>query len=154
MSEKWDKYFFTVADAVSQNSPCLSRKIGGVAVRNGKILVATGYNGPPAGYPHCFGDVCPRRVKGYQSGEGTEICPAEHAERNVVNCAAQIGVSLAGCTLYLTCSVPCRECAKAIVNAGIKEVILTNWLEYPEPGLSGKEIFEKCGVTLRVGRKQ
>lgn len=162
----WDEYFFSIADAVSKKSHCLSRHEGAVAVRGNKFITATGYNGPPMGYPHC-GDrykfqeqeyvhtfsECPRHKMGYKSGEGLEICPAAHAELNVLIEAARLGISLDGCILYLTIGSPCRECSKAIVNAGIKEVVVTGDKEYPNIGLSGKEILEKCGVRIRIGRE-
>lgn len=149
---EWDSYFFGIADAVSVKSHCLSRKVGAIAVRNDRFIVATGYNGPPAGYPHCEGEICPRRKLGYKSGNGLELCPASHAERNVLIEAARLGIALGGCKLYLTCSYPCRECAKEMVNAGISEVVVTGNEEYPESGLSGKDILDKCGVEVRIGR--
>ena len=148
----WDEYFFGIADAIAVKSHCLSRKIGAVAVRDGKFLVATGYNGPPVGYPHCTGKACPRRELGFQSGQGLYICPASHAERNVLIEAARLGTRLKDCTMYLTCSYPCRECAKEIVNAGIKEVVVTGGRDYPEDGLSGRQILGICSVAVRIGR--
>lgn len=149
---EWDSYFFGIADAVSVKSHCLSRKVGAIAVRQGRFVVATGYNGPPSGYPHCEGEICPRHKLGYKSGHGLELCPAAHAELNVLIEAARLGVTLEKCVLYLTGPSPCRECAKAIVNAGITEVVFTGGIEYPDIGLSGKKILETCGVKIRIGR--
>lgn len=155
----WDSYFLGIAEAVSKKSHCLSRQLGAVAVLN-NFVIATGYNGPPAGYPHCeiiepVGDVpgdkrCPRHRVGYQSGQGLDICPAAHAELNVLIEAARIGVALEGATLYITSPTPCRECAKAIVNAGIVEVVYQDPKPYPDIGLSGKKILETCGVKMRI----
>jgi dCMP deaminase len=149
----WDDYFFGFADNAAKKSHCLSRQLGAVAVRNGRFIVATGYNGPPAGYPHCE-RMCPRKKVGYQSGQGLEICPSTHAELNVLIEAARLGISLVGCSLYLTGPSPCRECAKAIVNAGIKEVVYKGDILYPDVGLTGEKILKTCGVKLRqAGRK-
>jgi dCMP deaminase len=150
----WDEYFMGIAEAVSHKSHCLSHKFGAIAVTDDHQIVSTGYNGPPRGYTHCnhgfmgLGN-CPRRVKGYKSGEGLEWCPAAHAERNVLINAARYGVRLNGCALYVTSPVPCRECAKEIVNAGIQEVIYKDEVDYPETGITGKSILFECGVKLR-----
>lgn len=148
----WDEYFFGIADAVAKKSHCLSRQAGAIAVRD-RHIVATGYNGPPKGYPHCEGPYCPRHRLGFKSGECLEICPSSHAEANVLIEAARFGISLLGCTLYLTTESPCRECAKLMVNAGIKEVVVTSGNDYPDIGLSGRKILETCNVPIRIGRK-
>ena len=146
----WDEYFISIAETISKKSHCLSRQLGAIAVRDRKFIVSTGYNGPPQGYPHCEGGVCPRHKLGYQSGQGLELCPAAHAELNVLIEAARFGVSLEGCTLYLVGPYPCRECSKAIVNAGIKEIVIARECDYPDIGLSGKKILETCGVKVRI----
>ena len=144
----WDEYFLNIAGDVAKKSHCLSRQTGAIAVRDGRFIVATGYNGPPSGYPHCQ-DECPRHKLGYKSGQGLEICPASHAEMNVLIEAARLGIKLEGCSLYLSAPYPCRECAKAIVNAGVKEVILGEDIDYPDIGLVGKKILETCEVGVR-----
>ena len=93
--------------------------------------------------------ICPRRKMGFESGEGLEWCPAAHAERNAIVIAARLGHSTEGCTLYLSCGIPCRECAKEIVNAGIVEVVVTDIGVYDSDGLSGEEILYQCGVEVR-----
>ena len=144
----WDEYFMDIANSVSKKSHCLSHKFGAIAVRDGKFIVATGYNGPPIGYPHCEGEICPRRKIGYQSGQGLEICPAAHAESNVLVEAARMGIPLNGCTLYATSPIPCRECAKLIVNAGIIKIVVNN-IHYPDIGLSGQMVLDKCGIPVQ-----
>ena len=147
-----DNWFFSIAEKVGDYSKCLSRKIGVIAVKDNKYIIATGYNGPPSKYPPCISstNTCPRYEKRYKTGEGTEICPAEHAERNVINEAARLGIRLEGTTLFMDCGIPCRECSKAIVNSGIKEIVCINGDIYPEPGLSGMDILSKCGIKIRI----
>lgn len=145
----WDKYFLQVCDTIASRSPCRSRKIGAIAIKDSRFIIATGYNGPSSGYPHCEGEICPRQAKGLKSGEGLEFCPAQHAERNVVCEAARLGVSLQGCSMHMNCPVPCRECAKAIVNAGISEIVVTSMIPYPESGITGADVFYKSGVRVR-----
>jgi len=149
---KWDEYFFEIATVVSKNSKCLSRQVGAILVSDKNVLVS-GYNGPPAGIPHCGTryenddllmieldkrgikkydhtiQFCPRQTLGYKSGEGLEWCIAGHSERNVLITAAKHGISTKDKSLYLTCNVPCSPCLVEIINAGIKEVVVTK-MEY------------------------
>lgn len=144
--DRWDKYFHDICVTVASKSPCLSRKIGAILVRD-KSIISTGYNGPPRGVPHCghsrwladgvlrnaakhldlcvkFRNTCPRQVLGYKSGTHMELCPAQHAEENAVSNAARLGVSVIGSTLYMNCVVPCKNCFGTLINAGIVEVVV------------------------------
>jgi len=141
----WDLYFHTVCGAVSSKSPCLSRKIGAILVRD-RSIVSTGYNGPARGYPHCPGTECPRHLKGYKSGEGLVECPAAHAEGNCIANAARIGANSVGCTLYMNCVVPCKDCAVLLVNAGIVEVVIEKLVYYHE---MSRGIFVYGNVKVR-----
>ena len=156
-----DKNYFDIAEAVSKASHCLSWKAGCIIVKD-KQIVSTGYNGPPSGYPHCGANsitnvdpslmyTCPRHRMGYRSGEGLEYCPASHAEANAIVQAARHGIQIEGGILYCFFNlVPCRECAKLIVNSGIKEVVLLNPIsDYPQAGISGREILTNCGIKIR-----
>jgi dCMP deaminase len=149
----WDDYFYNVCRQVARNSKCLSRRIGAVMVKD-KSIVSTGYNGPPRGVPRCdlrwtldpgfiekYGHhaegkevegKCPRYVIGFNSGEGLEICPAGHAERNALINAARYGISTIGTTLYMTCGIPCSPCLIEIINAGVKEIVVTSLQIYDE----------------------
>jgi dCMP deaminase len=118
--KRWDKYYYSVCQAIANKSPCNSRQIGCILVRD-KIIISTGFNGPLRSYPHCLS--CPRKAEGFKSGEGLHICPATHAEANCIASAARIGTQVAGCSLYLNCVIPCKDCMALIINAGIKEVV-------------------------------
>lgn len=125
----WDQYFFKVCESVASKSTCLSRNIGALLVKD-KSIVSTGYNGPPRGIPHCAGDTCPRRLLGYKSGEGMEMCPAQHAEENAVSNAARLGVSVTGATCYLNTVIPCQKCFGTLINAGIIEIVCDDLFVY------------------------
>ncbi len=149
---KWQHYFREIAETVAKGSSCLSRKVGAVLVTDEKQIIATGYNGPPRGVTHCgpdrverdpvfakyiFNDAlkrneCPRRVLGYRSGQGLEYCIAAHAERNALIQAARHGIATNGSTLFLTCGIPCKDCLIEIINAGVKEVFVTDTEFYDE----------------------
>lgn len=134
---RWDKYFHNICNAVASKSPCLSRQIGAILVRD-KSIVSTGYNGPARNYPHCKGEfihcrnVCPRQAKGYKSGEGLLECPAAHAEANCIANAARLGVQTVGTTIYLNTLIPCKDCMILLVNAGISEIVVEEYKWYHE----------------------
>jgi dCMP deaminase len=119
---KWDAYFRNICNAVATKSPCLSRNIGAILVRD-KSIISTGYNGPARGIPHCT-DICPRRKYGYVSGTHMEMCLAQHAEENCISNAARSGVSTVGSTLYMNTYIPCKNCLSTLINAGIVEVVI------------------------------
>ena len=131
----WDIHFMREAKLWMERSKCLSRQIGAVLVQ-GKHVVATGYNGPSSGVPHCdhrdsggnyvnyfMSDKCPRQRMGFKSGEGMEHCVAIHAEINPIMQAARMGISTDGATLYAYCGTPCINCSKELINAGIKRIV-------------------------------
>lgn len=151
----WDDYFLSIATAVASNSKCMSRQIGAVLV-NERSIVSTGYNGPPRGIPHCeiisrslgFEEKnCPRRLLGYESGKGLHICPAGHAERNALINAARHGVATKDTSLYLTCGVPCKDCMIEIINAGVKEIVVTSLRTYDK---LSKFLLVNSNIELRV----
>lgn len=117
----WPEYFMNITYLVAQRSTCLRRRVGAVAVK-GKRVLATGYNGVPAGVPHCDAVGCLRATLGIPSGQRQEICRGLHAEQNVIVQAAVHGVSIAGATLYCT-TRPCVTCSKMLINCGIREVL-------------------------------
>ena len=143
----WHKYWMSIANATATRSKCLSRQIGCVLVRE-NVILSTGYNGPPKGYPHCgstTGNLCPRHVRGYKSGEGLEECPATHAEANAIAQAASMGINVRGSKLYINTITPCKSCMGILINAGVVEVIYETNGQYD--GL-GVQLAKRCGVKL------
>jgi dCMP deaminase len=124
----WDEYFMDVAGLVARRSTCLRRNVGAILVKDKRIL-ATGYNGAPAGLKHCLDIGCLRQKLNIPSGERHELCRALHAEQNALIQASLYGISVKGSTLYATCQ-PCVICAKMLINAGIREIIITDG--YPD----------------------
>ena len=140
----WDEYFLKIARLVSTRSTCLRRKVGAVVVKNKQIL-ATGYNGAPTGIVHCDKVGCLREKLGVPSGERHELCRALHAEQNAFLQAARHGASLDGAVLYITIQ-PCSICAKMIINAGIKKIIIEG--KYPDE--FALEFLQEAGVETIV----
>lgn len=128
-SLKWDKRFMQVANLVGSWASCLRRHVGAVIVRNNRIL-ATGYNGAPAGVRSCVErNECIREKLGIASGTRQEMCYAVHAEQNAIAQAAKMGHRLEGATIYITHS-PCSICTRLIINSGIKRVVFGS--NYPD----------------------
>jgi len=116
----WPEYFMTIAEMVAKRSTCLRRHVGSVLVKDKRIL-ATGYNGAPAGLKHCAEVGCIRQNTSIPSGERHELCRGLHAEQNAIIQAAYHGISIAGSTLYCT-NKPCVICSKMLINAGIVKI--------------------------------
>jgi len=124
----WDEYFLDVAGLVARRSTCLRRNVGAILVKDKRIL-ATGYNGAPAGLKHCLDIGCLRQKLNIPSGQRHELCRALHAEQNALIQASLYGISVKGSKLYATCQ-PCVICAKMLINAGIAEIIVIDG--YPD----------------------
>ncbi len=122
----WDQYFLGIAGEVAKRSTCLRRQVGCVMVRDRHVL-ATGYNGSPAGAPHCLDVGCAR--EGIPSGERLDLCRASHAEANAVCQAAHFGEALSGATAYVTIR-PCAGCMRLLIQAGVKRVVFSGG--YPD----------------------
>ncbi len=116
----WPEYFMAITRLVSRRATCLRRSVGAVLVKDKRIL-ATGYNGAPAGLKHCEEVGCLRADSAVPSGMRHELCRGLHAEQNVIIQAAFHGISIQGATLYCT-NKPCVICSKMIINAGIMKV--------------------------------
>jgi len=124
----WDEYFLEVAHLVAKRATCIRRSVGAVLVKDKKIL-ATGYNGAPSGLKHCIDIGCLRERLKIPSGQRHELCRGLHAEQNVILQAALYGTSTRGSALYIT-NQPCMICAKMLINAGIKEIVVASG--YPD----------------------
>ena len=139
----WDEYFLEIAKLVSYCFSFFLCKVGSLVVKGRRIL-ATGYNGTPSGIRHCFDAGCLRDKLKVPSGQRHELCRGLHAEQNVLLQASLHGVSLSGSTMYVT-NQPCIICAKMIINAGIKEVVMAD--HYPDK--MALEFLKEAGIKVR-----
>ncbi len=139
----WDEYFMSIAEQVSGRSTCMRRRTGAVLVK-GKRILATGYNGVPAGLAHCEAVGCLREQREIPSGSHHELCRGIHAEQNAVIQAARHGIAIDGSTVYST-HQPCVLCAKILLNAGVVDVVFRE--AYPDP--LSEELFAEAGVVPR-----
>ena len=132
----------SITKMVAKRSTCLRRSVGAVLVKDKRIL-ATGYNGAPAGLRHCQEVGCLRDNSAIPSGMRHELCRGLHAEQNVIIQAAYYGTPIRGATLYCT-NKPCVICSKMLINSGIKTI-------YYEEGYDDQlsdEMFAEAGLEL------
>ncbi|KKN50647.1 hypothetical protein LCGC14_0630740 [marine sediment metagenome] len=121
MRPNWDQYFLMLAHVVATRATCDRKHVGAVIVDPDHRIVATGYNGSAAGMEHC--DDAGHELKEI---DGRMSCVRTlHAESNALDYA---GGRAKCCTLYCTV-IPCYDCAKRIVNAGIARVVYAEYYE-------------------------
>lgn len=140
----WPQYFMEITYLVAERSTCIRRKVGAIAVKDRRIL-ATGYNGAPAGVAHCLDVGCLRARLGVPSGQRHEICRGLHAEQNVIVQAAIHGVSLAGSEIYCT-TQPCLICTKMLINCGVTAIRYVE--SYPDQ--LAEDMLRESGVPLEA----
>jgi dCMP deaminase len=117
--------------------------VGAVLVKDKKIL-ATGYNGAPSGLRHCIDIGCLREKLKIPSGQRHELCRGLHSEHNVIIQAALHGIGTRDSILYLT-NQPCIICAKMLINAGIKEIVIGDG--YPDE--MAREFLKEAKIEIR-----
>jgi dCMP deaminase len=132
----WSTYFKNIAEQVKLKSKDQLTQIGAVIVGHDHEIVSTGYNSFPRG----INDDIPERQE-----RPEKYFWMEHAERNAIYNAARIGVSTKGTTMYLTCGVPCADCARGIINAGVVRIVLTEG-----GGASGTKWDESAKRSLQM----
>lgn len=126
-----DRLYLEVCNLIGMRTKCQRRSVGCVITIDDRI-VATGYNGP---IQHECQGTC----------DTSKACTdAVHAEANAIAFAARYGVQLKGSTLYCNWS-PCYECAKLIIQAGIKEVIFYKYY----PGTGGTDLLRNAGIITK-----
>jgi dCMP deaminase len=118
----WDQYFLMITRQVAERSTCNRAKVGALIARDKNIL-ATGYNGSPAGLPHCTEVGCLIYESKTPSGETETNCfRTIHAEINAIAQAAKNGATIRDADVYIT-HTPCIHCFKVLINTGIKRVL-------------------------------
>jgi dCMP deaminase len=137
-----DKNFLNIAKELSFASKCVSKQVGAVIVKDGRIL-STGYNGTPAGYQNCSDFWDGKYTKDHHDWSKTyEI----HAEMNAIIWAARKGISIEGATIYVTLE-PCSECSKNLIASGIKRIVYEKSYEHTNSQIISK-FLEDNGVKI------
>lgn len=137
MRPNWDEYFMRSAYLIATRATCNRKHVGALIVTPENRVVASGYNGSPAGTPSCD-------EVGHELVEG-HCVRTIHAEANAIGFAGRMAQ---GCTLYATV-IPCYDCCKAIVNVGIAKVVYDEFY----PSRYGKSdmvpaFFKAAGVEM------
>lgn len=138
-----------MAALAASRSTCLRRRVGAVIVKD-RMVLSTGYNDTPRGLPNCGDGGCARCASGVPSGQALDTCLCLHGEQNALIQAAYHGVAVAGATIYIT-HQPCLTCAKMIINAGIRRIVIGG--DYPDPlaaDLIGEAKVSLDRVTLEA----
>ena len=113
LNEEWLRYFINIAEQVKLKSKDRSTQIGAVIVGKDKEIRSTGYNSFPRG----LDDEVPERQE-----RPEKYYFFEHSERNAIYNAARVGIPLDESVIIVTSGIPCADCARAIINSGIKAV--------------------------------
>lgn len=123
-----DSMLMEMAHVVAKRSTCNRLHVGAVMSRDGRVI-ATGYNGPVSGMPHC------------DHQDGTPCDDSVHAEANSIVFSAKYGVAIDGAMLHTT-HQPCAYCAKLLINGGIQRVLYQT--KYRDP--LGILLLERASV--------
>ncbi|CAC9935522.1 tRNA-specific adenosine deaminase [Aedoeadaptatus nemausensis] len=137
MRKSWDSYFMKITEMVASRSTCDRAMVGCVLVNRDHRIVSTGYNGSVSGNPHCD-DV------GHTMRDGHCIATI-HAEMNAILYCAKEGIPTKGTICYVT-HFPCLNCTKALIQAGICEIIYKDDYRVDEYAV---ELFEKNNIPVR-----
>jgi len=137
-----DQNFINIAKEIATASKCVSKQVGAVIVKDGRVL-STGYNGTPAGYENCCDHWDGTYTKDHHEWSKTyEI----HAEMNAIIWAARKGISIEGATIYVTLE-PCSDCSKNIIASGIKRIVYAKAYEHNHSDIISKFIQDN-GVII------
>ena len=128
---KFDRRYLEMAAIWAKNSYCTRRQVGAILVKD-RMIISDGYNGTPSG----FENVC-------EDENGVTKPYVLHAEANAITKVAKSHNSSEGATLYITDS-PCMECAKLIIQAGIKRVVYAR--EYRI--IDGVDLLRRVGIEV------
>lgn len=137
-----DKIFINIATEIASASKCVSKQVGAVIVKDGRIL-STGYNGTPSGFENCCDHWKNEYTENHHDWSKTyEI----HAEMNAIIWAARKGISIEGGTIYVTLE-PCSECSKNLIASGIKRIVYKKSYEHTNSNIVSKFLSDN-GVKI------
>ena len=142
----WDEYFMGLAILSSGRSKDPSTQVGACIVDNNNKIISVGYNGAPIGYDDDK-DMTWQRDGDFLDTKYAYVC---HSELNAI---LNSRVNVDGCKLFVTL-FPCNECAKVIIQSGIKEVIyLSDKYNGTKENIVAKKLFDTCKVKYREYKK-
>jgi dCMP deaminase len=128
---KFDRRYLEMAAVWAKNSYCKRRQVGAILVKN-NMIISDGFNGTPSG----FENIC-------EDENGSTKPYVLHAEANAITKVARSNNSSEGSTLYITSS-PCLECAKLVIQAGIKRVVFSDNYRISD----GIELLKRANIEV------
>jgi dCMP deaminase len=146
MSLQWHEYFRNIVHQIKTKSKDRNTQIGAIIVGADNEIVSTGYNSFPRGIDDTLDERQERPEKYYWF---------VHAEINSIINAARNGVSTKGCTMYMSCGLPCTDCMKSIINAGITTIVCEDngmgavgdiWKEH---SIRSLQMLKEAGVKIK-----
>ena len=138
----WEEYFMGLAILSAERSKDPSTQVGACIVDENNKIVSVGYNGAPIGYDDDK-DMNWERDGDFLNTKYAYVC---HSELNAI---LNSKIPVNGCKLYVTL-FPCNECAKVIIQSGIKEfVYLSDKYDGTEGNIAAKKMFDACGVKYK-----
>ena len=143
----WDQYFMGVALIAAERSKDPNSQVGACIVDQENRIVSTGYNGAPRGYDD------DKHMTWEREGDflNTKYAYVAHSELNAI---LNSRTPVRGCKLYVTL-FPCNECAKAIIQAGITELVyLSDKYDQTASNIASKKMLDVCGVKYRKYTRQ
>ena len=141
---KWDEYFMAIAKLTAMRSKDPSTQVGACIVSNDNRILSIGYNGAPNGYDD---DKFPWDREG--ENLNTKYPYVRHAEMNAILNYKENKKDFENAKLYVGL-FPCNECAKIIIQSGIKEIIyLSDKYADSENNIASRRLFDECGVTYK-----
>jgi dCMP deaminase len=142
-----DTWFLRLATVASQQATCVRRAVGCVLVDESKKILGVGFNGVPAGLPHCSeGHPCPGADR--PSGQGLDECFATHAEANALLQCRDVGKIHA---VYST-TAPCIQCVKLLLNTSAQKIIFSEDYAHTAPKLLWESVGREW-VHLKDGQR-
>ena len=143
----WEEYFMGLAILSAERSKDPSTQVGACIVDENNKIISVGYNGAPIGYDDDK-DMTWERDGSFLDTKYAYVC---HSELNAI---LNSKVKVDGCRLFVTL-FPCNECAKVIIQSGIKEVIyLSDKYNGTEGNIAAKKMFDVCNIKYREYKKK
>jgi dCMP deaminase len=129
-----DEWAMELAEVTAKRATCPRRQVGAVILDSRGYVLSTGYNGLPAGFPHCIDKPC--AGASCPSGTGLDLCQSLHAEQNAI---ARLREPFEAESMYVT-TAPCVSCTKLALATSVKRMVFKS--DYPS---SGKDLWQAAG---------
>lgn len=139
------KFFIDTVIRLGQESKCVSKKVGAIIVRDGRII-STGYNGTISGYHNC-NDIFDGDTFDKDEHHRWSLLHEIHAEQNALMMAAKHGIAVNNCTMY-TSLQPCNNCLKLILASGIRHVVFYEMYDKSNYSKEILDMIDYCDLII------